>query len=78
MHNEPQPHDDLTYLEGKMVAILGHGQQGREHALWLRNNGIQVVVALRHNALSEGWEEDGFTIVTLHEAVDLADLIQVW
>ncbi|MCY9666803.1 hypothetical protein M5X11_18010 [Paenibacillus alginolyticus] len=69
---------DLSYFKGKTIAILGYANHGRDHALKLRNSGINVVVALRHDVPSTGWVEDGFRIVSVYEAVDEADVIQVW
>ncbi|MBP1156074.1 MULTISPECIES: NAD(P)-dependent oxidoreductase [unclassified Paenibacillus] len=69
---------DLSYFKGKTVAILGYADHGKEHALKLRNNGINVVVALRHEVASTGWVEEGFRVVSVYEAVDEADVIQVW
>ena len=34
----------LAPLEGKTVAILGYGNQGRAQALNLRDSGVQVIV----------------------------------
>ena len=34
-------------LEGKRIAVLGYGSQGRAHALNLRDSGLDVVVGLR-------------------------------
>lgn len=69
---------DLSHLKGKTVAILGYGNNGKEHAHKLRDSGIKVVVALRHGVVSEGWQEEGFRVISVWEAVDEADVIQVW
>ena len=34
-------------LEGKRIAVLGYGSQGRAHALNLRDSGLDIVVGLR-------------------------------
>ncbi|MBT7648259.1 MAG: ketol-acid reductoisomerase, partial [Rhodospirillaceae bacterium] len=35
---------DMTLLDGKTVAIIGYGNQGRSQALNMKDNGINVVV----------------------------------
>jgi ketol-acid reductoisomerase len=69
---------DFSYFKNKTVAILGYGDNGKDHAHRLRNEGIQVVVALRHDVPSDGWKEQGFRVVSVYEAIDEADVIQVW
>ena len=65
-------------LEGKRVAILGYGSQGRAHALNLRDSGLDVVVGLRKGGPT--WakaEADGLRVVEPAEAVKDADLVAV-
>ena len=38
---------DRHALDGKTIAIIGYGSQGRAHALNLRDSGQDVVVGLR-------------------------------
>ncbi|MBV9001133.1 MAG: ketol-acid reductoisomerase, partial [Solirubrobacterales bacterium] len=38
---------DLSFLEGKTVAIIGYGSQGHAHSLNLKDSGVSVVVGLR-------------------------------
>ena len=55
---------DQGVLEGKRIAILGYGSQGRAHALNLRDSGLDVVVGLRRDGKS--WakaEADGLTVM---------------
>ena len=50
-------------LEGKRIAVIGYGSQGRAHALNLRDSGLDVVVGLRKGGPS--WkqaEKDGWTL----------------
>ena len=54
---------DTTCLEGKRIAVLGYGSQGRAHALNLKDSGHDVVVGLRPGGKS--WakaEADGLTV----------------
>jgi ketol-acid reductoisomerase len=43
---------DSACLQGKRIAILGYGSQGRAHALNLRDSGHDVVVGLRKSGAS--------------------------
>lgn len=67
---------ELRSLEGKRLAILGYGSQGRAHALNLRDAGHDVVVGLRPEGPSFARAvADGFSPVTPAEAVRGADLV---
>ena len=54
------------------VAILGYGNQGRAHALNLRDSGIDVIVGARHHGAAE---QDGFPVCAIAEATQAADLV---
>lgn len=69
---------DLTYLEGKTVAILGYGSQGHAHAQNLRDSGVQVIVGLHEGSRSrERAQNDGFEVLTPREAAARADIISM-
>jgi len=63
-------------LDGKCVAMMGYGSQGRGQSLNLRDSGVNVVVGLREGgkswkqAVSEGWSP-----LTMEEAVKQADVV---
>lgn len=67
---------NLKALEGKCVAMLGYGSQGRGQACNLRDSGLNIVLGLREGgpswdqAVSEGWEP-----MTMAAAVAVADVI---
>lgn len=44
---------DLSYLDGKKIAIIGYGSQGHAHAMNLKDSGCDVCVGLRQG--SKNW-----------------------
>jgi ketol-acid reductoisomerase len=63
-------------LEGKKIAVLGYGSQGRAHALNLRDSHLNVVVGLRRGGPS--WtqaEKDGWALQSPSDASESADVI---
>ena len=69
---------ELSYLNGKKIAIIGYGSQGHAHALNLRDSGCDVIVGLRKGGKS--WpvaEKDGFPVMTVAEAAKAADIIMI-
>ena len=65
----------LAPLEGKTVAILGYGNQGRAQALNLRDSGIRVVVGNRDDEYRQRAVADGFQPVTIREAAQAGDFL---
>jgi len=66
------------YLEGKMVAVIGYGSQGRAQALNLNDSGIDVVVGLYEGSKSiELAKKDGLKVTSVAEAAKKADVIQI-
>jgi len=69
---------DLGLLQGKKIAIIGYGIQGRNQALNLRDSGLDVVVSDLPG--SPNWQkavEDGMNPVTTPEAARAGDIIQI-
>ncbi len=67
---------DATCLEGKRIAILGYGSQGRAHALNLKDSGHDVVMGLRRSGGS--WtraEADGLEVQEPADAVRGAAIV---
>lgn len=67
---------DLHVLAGRTIVIVGYGNQGRAHALNLRDSGVAVLLGLRPGRPS--WaraEADGFAPVPVGEAVGRGDMV---
>jgi len=69
---------DLSILDGKKIAVIGYGSQGRAQALCLRDSGCEVVVGLRRSGRS--WERataDGVNVAEVADAVKGADVVMI-
>ena len=67
----------LTPLEGRTVAVLGYGNQGRSQALNLRDSGVAVIVGNRDDAYLERARADGFAASSIGEAARAADVLMI-
>ena len=67
--------DDV--LKGRKVAVVGYGSQGHAHAQNLRESGFDVVVGLRKGKSWDQAEADGFTVKSVKEASEEADVVMV-
>ncbi len=69
---------NLNSLRGKKIGIIGYGSQGHAQAQNLRDSGLQVTVAARPGSPThEKAVEDGFTPVSVREAAEKCDIIQI-
>lgn len=67
---------DLSFLNGKTIAILGYGSQGHAHAQNLRDSGASVIIGLHAGSKSKAKAEaDGFEVCTVEDAAKKADFI---
>ena len=70
--------EDLKDLDGKKVADLGNGAQGRAQALCFHDSGIDVTVGVRKDGKS--WnkaKEDGLKVADFADAVKDADVVMI-
>ena len=69
---------DPSALQGKRVAILGYGNQGRAQALNLRDSGVDVLVGLRGGSGSTiEAEAAGLRTALVEDAVTSADIVMM-
>ena len=59
----------------KTLGIIGYGNQGRAQALNLRDSGFKVIVAAQRDASALKAEADGFSVLSVAEVADQADLL---
>jgi ketol-acid reductoisomerase len=67
---------DLRHLEGRTIACIGYGNQGRAQLLNLRDSGVEgLIVGTQRD---ESWaqaESDGFPTLPVSEAAEQADIL---
>ncbi|NBX93242.1 MAG: ketol-acid reductoisomerase [Proteobacteria bacterium] len=65
----------MNALQGKKIALLGYGNQGRAQAMNLRDSGVQVEIGARPG---KGWDaarQDGFSVSTFREAAERGQVL---
>src|SRR4051812_2127131 len=68
---------DLSTLEGKTIALVGYGNQGRAQALNLRDSGVSVIVGNREDDYAETARQDGFSPLPIPEVVKRGDVVMI-
>jgi len=68
---------DLSVLDGKTVAIVGYGNQGRSQALNIRDSGVRTIVGNISDASFERARADGFETYGIADACRRADVIML-
>ena len=68
---------DLKALEGKTVAVIGYGSQGRGQSLCLRDSGIHVIIGARPGKSFDLAKSEGMEVVSTEEAAQRGDVIQI-
>lgn len=65
-------------LNGKKLAIIGYGSQGRAQALNHRDSGTDVVIGLYEGSKSAAKaKEDGLTVMSVAEAAKASDIVMI-
>ncbi len=68
---------DLSVFDGKRIAVIGYGSQGRGQALNLKDSGLDVIIGLRQGKSWDQAKVDGFKVYPVSEAVRMAQIIQI-
>ena len=66
---------DLGVLQGRTVAIVGYGNQGRAQGLNLRDSGVDVIIGGISDNSWKRAEADGFLVYDIGEAARRADIL---
>jgi len=69
---------DLSIFDGRKIAVLGYGSQGRAQALCFHDSGLDVTVGVRKDGPS--WnkaKEDGLKVAGFADAVKDADVVMM-
>ena len=67
---------DIGLLNGMTIGIIGFGNQGRAHALNLRDSGLNVVVGLRPGSKSQKTvENEKIRTESIEKTAELSDII---
>lgn len=65
---------DLSVLKGRVIGIVGYGNQGRAQALNLRDSGCPVLIGVEDESAAKA-QQDGFEAVSFSECACRADIL---
>lgn len=68
---------NLKLLEGKTVAVIGFGSQGRAQTLCLRDSGVNVILGTANDPSKHKGLELGLEVVDVATATKRADIIHI-
>jgi len=66
---------NISILDGKTIAIVGYGNQGRAQALNLRDSGLNVIIGNIEDRYKKIALDDGFLVYSIQETTKKADII---
>jgi ketol-acid reductoisomerase len=66
---------DLSVLNGRKVAIIGYGNQGRAQGLNMRDSGVEIIVGNVQDDSFDRAMADGFPTMSITEAVQASDIL---
>jgi ketol-acid reductoisomerase len=68
---------DLSVIDGKTIAIVGYGNQGRSQALNIRdtNPDVKVIIGNIEDEYRDRAQQDGFEVCDISDACKRADII---
>ena len=56
---------DLSALNGKTVAVIGYGAQGRAQALCMRDSGVSEIIGVRPGKSFGAATQEGFRVMSV-------------
>ncbi len=62
-------------ISGKMIGIIGYGNQGSAQAKCLRDSGLNVIVGVRPGNSLKAAEDDRMAVMGIAEAAEKADIV---
>ncbi|MEG1741157.1 MAG: ketol-acid reductoisomerase, partial [Akkermansia sp.] len=68
---------DLSVMNGKTVAVIGYGAQGRAQALCMRDSGVNVIIGVRKGKSFDAATQEGFKVMSVSDAAKEADIIHL-
>ncbi len=68
---------DLSLLDGRTVAVIGYGNQGRSQALNMKDMGVHVVVGNIEDEYADSARADGWDLRTIADAAAEADILMM-
>ena len=68
---------DLSVLEGKTVAVIGYGSQGRGQSLCLKDSGVNVIIGARPGKSTEAAKADGHRVMDVEAAAQAGDVVML-
>ncbi len=68
---------DLGVLNGKTIAVMGYGAQGKAQALCMRDSGLNVIIGVRPGKSFDAATQDGFKVMSVADAAKEGDVIHL-